>query len=294
MLRVIGNTQTRKAVVWLKSFEKYTIHRSESGLATKILRTSPMSSLGKLFIPAALAAGAVFSAFAVPLAIYGSQPLAIQIKEERVFEGSFRDVASAYLAVAGLLSLGASFTTCAAIAWKSSARQVKAAEDQLSKIEQQLKQKEAQLQEALISDAYLADSGLKAFLDENVPLNPPAAMPSRTIAPSQPTVTSMPIAPKPASVPLQTAAPLHAAQAFLGFARPVTSFSALSHSSAEMDAIAKMQHLQTQLQHIMSEIETIQSALSVEAPCPTSTQTTPLNHLAQRFQALDPTWTVQR
>lgn len=250
-----------------------------------------MSSLGKLFVPAALAAGTVFSAFAVPLALYGSQPLVIQIKDERVFEGQLRDIATSYLALAGLLSLGASFTTCAAIAWKFSARQVKEAEDQLCKIEQQLKQKEAQLQEALMSDAYLADSGLRYFLDEDVPLNPPAPA---TVS-AQPAMSPMSIASKPAPVPtqLQTAAPLHAAQAFLGFARPVAQPASANSSQVEADAIAKMQHLQIQLQHIMSEIETIQSTLRVELPSNT-TQAAPLNHLAQRFQALDPTWTVQR
>lgn len=248
-----------------------------------------MSSLGKLFVPAALAAGTVFSAFAIPLSLYGSQPLSIQFKEERVFEGQLRDIANSYLALAGILSLGASFTTCAAIAWKSSARQVKEAEDQRFKIEQQLKQKEAQLQEALMSDAYLADSGLRYFLDEDVPLHSP------TSELAQPALSPMPIASKPAPVPtqLQIAAPLHAAQSFLGFARPVAQPIPMSNSAVEGDAIAKMQHLQTQLQHIMSEIETIQSTLRVEPPSNT-TQTKPLNHLAQRFQALDPTWTVQR
>ncbi|MGG6266630.1 hypothetical protein ACQ4M5_19580 [Leptolyngbya sp. AN10] len=251
-----------------------------------------MTSLGKLFVPAALAAGTVFSAFAIPLSLYGSQPLSIQFKEERVFEGSLRDIATSYLALAGLLSVGASFTTCAAIAWKSSARRVQEAEDQLAKIEQQLKQKEAQLQEALLSDAYLADSGLRYFLDEEVSLNPPSRAMSQGAIASNPPAS----VPKPAPVPtqLQTAAPLHAAQSFLGFARPVAQPAPVNSSPVEADAIAKMQHLQTQLQHIMSEIETIQSTLRVEPPSSNTTQTTPLNHLAQRFQALDPTWTVQR
>ncbi|MBE9011866.1 hypothetical protein IQ250_16815 [Pseudanabaenaceae cyanobacterium LEGE 13415] len=250
-------------------------------------------TLGKLFVPAALAAGTVFSAFAVPLALYGSQSVSIQIKEERVFEGQLRDIATSYLALAGLLSLGASFTTCAAIAWKSSARQVKKAEDQLSKVEQQLKQKEAQLQEALLSDAYLTDSGLRYFLDEEVSLKPPtpaiASVQPPAIAPVQPVSK-----PAPVSTQLQTAAPLHAAQAFLGFARPVAQPVPVNSTPVEADAIAKMQHLQTQLQHIMSEIETIQSTLRVEPPSSNTPESTPLNHLAQRFQALDPTWTVQR
>ena len=246
-----------------------------------------MSSLGKLFVPAALAAGTVFSAFAIPLSLYGSQPLAIQLKEERIFEGQLRDAATSYLALAGLLSLGASFATCAAIGWKISARQAAEAESELTKIEQKLKQKEAQLQEALMSEIYLADAGLKYFLDDNASLSPiaaPAAQPSAILIAATPT--------RP-----QTAAPLHAAQAFIGFSRPAATLQSFSAnpSPVEADAIAKMQHLQTQLQHIMSEIETIQSTLSVEAPSTTANTTAaPLNHLAQRFQALDPAWTVQR
>ncbi|MBW4441335.1 MAG: hypothetical protein KME10_08895 [Plectolyngbya sp. WJT66-NPBG17] len=254
-----------------------------------------MSLLGKLFVPAALAAGTVFSAFAVPLALYGSQPLAIQLKEERVFEGQLRDVATSYLALAGLLSLGASFTTCAAIAWKTSARQTKEIEAQLSQVEQQLKQKEAQLQEALMSDAYLTDSGLRFFLDEEATISPTTAT-SAISQSNQPSIVSMPVRAKQATVPAQlnTAAPLHAAQAFLGFSRPA-AMQQPSSLPIEADAIEKMQHLQTQLQHIMSEIETIQTALRVEAPSRSVAPTeAPLNHLAQRFQALDPAWAVQK
>lgn len=257
-----------------------------------------MSSLGKLFVPAALAAGTVFSAFAVPLALYGSQPLTIQLREERVFEGQLRDIASSYLAFAGLLSLGASFATCAAIAWKTSARRMKEVEAQLSQAEQHLKQKEAQLQAALMSDAYLADSGLRFFLDEEATISSTAATSAISNSSSQPSITSTPIRAKQstvvAQVVTQTAAPLHAAQAFLGFSRPAV-MNQSSSSPIEADAIEKMQHLQTQLQQIMSEIETIQTTLRVEAPSPTLVSIeTPLNHLAQRFQSLDPAWTVQK
>jgi hypothetical protein len=229
-----------------------------------------MTSLAKLFVPAALTAGAVFSAFAVPLTLYGSQSLAVQLKEERVFEGQLRDVATPYLAIAGFLSFGTSLAVCSVIA--------EAAEAQFLSIEKQLKQKEAQLQDTLMSEAYLTDSGLKSFLDEGVPL--PSVARSVT---SQPSITPVSAA-KPA---LQSAAPLYAAQSYLAFSRP----TAVTSAANEANAIAKMQNLQSQLQQIMAEIETIQSTLRVE---PASTTDAPLNHMAQRFQALDPAWTVQK
>jgi hypothetical protein len=237
-----------------------------------------MTSLAKLFVPAALTAGAVFSAFAVPLTLYGSQSLAVQLKEERVFEGQLRDVATPYLAIAGFLSFGTSLAVCSVIGWKRAMQDAEAAEAQFLSIEKQLKQKEAQLQDTLMSEAYLTDSGLKSFLDEGVPL--PSVARSVT---SQPSITPVSAA-KPA---LQSAAPLYAAQSYLAFSRP----TAVTSAANEANAIAKMQNLQSQLQQIMAEIETIQSTLRVE---PASTTDAPLNHMAQRFQALDPAWTVQK
>lgn len=248
-----------------------------------------MSSLAQLFVPAALTAGGVFSAFAVPLTLYGSQPLTIQLREERVFEGQLRDVATPYLAIAGILSLGTTLSVCAAFGWKRAAKDAEFAEAQLLAAEQHLKQKEAQLQDTLMSETYLSDSGLRFFLDENVPLNPAplaAKSDSSQLAAVMPTRAATPL-PSPAA---QTTAPLHAAQAFLSFSRPAATQP--THSQIEGDAIAKMQTLQSQLQQIMAEIETIQSTLRVEAAS-TSTPA-PLNNLAQRFQALEPTWRVQK
>lgn len=249
-----------------------------------------MSSLAKLFVPAALSAGAVFSASAVPLTLYGSQPLAVQFKEERIFEGQLREVATPYLAISGFLSLGTSLTICAALGWRRAAQNAEFAEAQLLEVEKQLKQKEAQLQNTLMSEAYLADSNLKFFLDEDVPL-PTASVP-KLVTP-QPTVRSTQVT-QPVAAQIQTAVPLHAAQTYLGFSRS-TAVAQSTTAANEADAIAKMQKLQSQLQHIMTEIETIQSTLRVE-PASTSTPVSdaPLNHLAQRFQALDPAWVVQK
>ncbi|MCU0547998.1 MAG: TIGR03761 family integrating conjugative element protein [Leptolyngbya sp. Prado105] len=251
-----------------------------------------MSSLAKLFVPAVLTAGAVFSAFAIPLTLYGSHPLAIQLKEERVFEGPLRDVAPPYLAIAGFLSFGTSLTVCAALGWRRAIQDAEFADAQLLAAEKQLKQKEAQLQDTLMSEAYLTDSGLKFFLDEDMPIPTAGAAKSVILQPTTPThrekfsTNSMSQA--------RTTAPLHAAQAYLGFSRP-TSAAQPSTASNEADAIAKMQNLQSQLQQIMAEIETIQSTLRVESTSPSATATNaPLNHLAQRFQALDPAWTVQK
>jgi hypothetical protein len=249
-----------------------------------------MSSLAKLFVPAALSAGAVFSASAVPLTLYGSQPLAVQFKEERIFEGQLREIATPYLAIAGLLSFGTSLTVCAAIGWRRAAQDAESAEAQLLAVEKQLKQKEAQLQDTLMSEAYLADSQLKFFLDEDVPLPAPGVA---NLVTSQPAVRATQST-QPFAAQIQTAVPLHAAQTYLGFSRS-TSVTQPNAAPNEADAIAKMQNLQSQLQHIMTEIETIQSTLRVE-PASTSTPASdaPLNHLAQRFQALDPAWVVQK
>lgn len=260
-----------------------------------------MPSLGKLLVPAALAAGTVFSLFTAPLALYGSQQLEIQLKEERIFEGELREIATPYLALAGILSLGTGVALCAIAGWRQSNQQFDEVEKLLTEAEQKLKQKEAQLQETLLSDAYLADSGLRFFLEDDAPLSamPKSQSTPATIAASeQPkTVTSSVFVPQ--SSVQSTVSPLPAAQAFLGFARTsgseaqvVTQATQASTASEVVQPIAKMQELQNQLQHILSEIEAIQSTLQVEAQQPNPAA--PSQQIAQRLQALEPAWKLQK
>ena len=252
-----------------------------------------MASFGKLLVPATLAAGTVFSVFTAPLAIYGSQKLEIQLREERIFEGELREIATPYLAFAGLLSLGTGIALCAVAGWRHSAQQFEEAEKLLTEAERKLKQKEAQLQETLLSETYLMDSGLRFFLDEDMPLNVVSSTTQTSAIAASPLQNSSTVV--SSSLPQSPATPLPAAQAFLGFARADSSNGAASEAKtkAEVNApMAKMQELQNQLHYILNEIEVIQSTLQVEAQ-PANNGASAQN-LGQRLQALEPAWKLQK
>jgi hypothetical protein len=247
-------------------------------------------SLGNFLVPATLAAGAVFSVLTAPLALFGSAPVNVQLQGETIFDSKLKDVATPYLGLAGVLSLGVGITSLAVTGWRHSARQSEKVEQQLLGTQQQLRQKETQLQTLFLSDRHLEATGLEFFLEDETVIQ--QDHPAQSSTPSQPLiqtaaqvaqpmmVPAIPaIAPSqlttPSQVTVQAAvSPLSAAQAFLSFSRSGTSTSpqaswtqvATSHQGA---AIAQIHELQNQLQQILSQIETLQGGIQAQ---PMSTQ----------------------
>ncbi|KAM3096103.1 hypothetical protein ACKFKF_23585 [Phormidesmis sp. 146-12] len=238
-------------------------------------------SLGKFLVPAALAAGAVFSISTAPLALFGSEPITVEMKGTEVFKGSLKDVAAPYLGFAGALSLAVGVTSLALTGWRQSSRQSGKLEQQVSGMQNQLQEKEVQLQELLLSDKSLETTGLQFFLEDEESsqlVSDEVAAPSQPIvqAPaqvSQPIVYAAPsqsiLSAKPT---VQTAvSPLQAAQAFLSFSRTGTSAKAAVKPAwtqvppASESTVAQISELQTQLQQIMAQIETLQSNAWVES-----------------------------
>jgi hypothetical protein len=64
------------------------------------------SPLKKFVLTPVVVSAAVFAAMTLPLAIFGSKPVTIQLQQEPVFQGQLRDVATPYLGLATALSLG--------------------------------------------------------------------------------------------------------------------------------------------------------------------------------------------
>src|SRR5579883_1479825 len=71
-------------------------------------------SLKKLVLPATVLAGTMFSSLTVPLAVFGSSPVDVQLNQEPIFSGKFKDFAAPYVGVVGILSLGTGL-----LAWRS-------------------------------------------------------------------------------------------------------------------------------------------------------------------------------
>jgi len=55
------------------------------------------SPLKKFILTPALLSAAVFATLTLPLAVFGSKPVTIQLQQEPVFQGQLRDVATPFL-----------------------------------------------------------------------------------------------------------------------------------------------------------------------------------------------------
>jgi hypothetical protein len=232
-----------------------------------------------------LAAGAVFSVCTAPLALFGSQPITLEMKGTEVLKGNLKDIAVPYLGLASALSVGVGITSLALAGWQQSSRRSGKLEQQVSGMQNQLKEKEGQIQEFLLSDRNLETTGLHFFLeDEDSIQSIPATSvdySSQTVAQTslvaspivqtsaqvaQPLVFS-PAAPSqsaPVKTTVQVAvSPLQAAQAFFSFSRPASdavkpAWTQITSASSE-GAVAQIDELQTQLQQLMAQLERLQA-----------------------------------
>jgi hypothetical protein len=129
------------------------------------------SAFKDLILPAALLTGSLFTALTVPLALTGQQmgtkPLDIQFQDEQVYGGTVADAAVPYLGLAAALSLAAGGVTLGIGQWRRSLQSSKQSSQQVLTLEQQLKQSQVDLEEALFSDTQLQSSGLSFFLSDS-------------------------------------------------------------------------------------------------------------------------------
>ncbi len=274
-----------------------------------------VSSLGKFVLPTALISGAIFSSLTLPLILFGSEQITIQLKQEPIFIGRLRDIAAPYLGAAAAIGLVAGAATVGITGWRQSSRKSGQVEAQLADLQQHLQEKETQIEAILMSDPRLQATGLGFFLEETAPI-PQLAAP----APAQPLVVSTaaptleaqvfpssPQAVEPEVPPLNAqmaTSPLHAAQTFLGYNRsrrvmpqPETPSPVLTPEMAT--AAAQVQLLHNQMKQIMLQIEGLQQRLQAEseetAGIPSSENASAmLTHLNQRIQKLESQWSVQR
>ena len=150
-------------------------------------------TFGKLVLPSLFVSGAVFAVLAAPLAIYGSEKVDIQISESLGISGAtVQDFTVPYLGLSGLASFTLGTATAAMIGVAASKKQAQAAEKHHLDAQVNFQNRERQLQDALLSESSLATSGLKFFLDEQVPTIQ-AVHPEMTIASGLP-ISHLPIA----------------------------------------------------------------------------------------------------
>jgi hypothetical protein len=226
------------------------------------------STLKKFILTPVLISASIFAALTLPLGLFGNQQVTIKMQGETTYDGKLRDVATPYLGFAGLFSLGAGIVSVAIAGWQHSSRKSEAVEAQLSGLAQHLQEKEAQLEALKLSESRLEASGLKAFLDEEDLIEASEPMPVTNS--SLPLVVEEYIMPPPAievqvippvkAVVPATTAKFACAQSFLGYAhgkaapKPMPPISTPSYQD--------MEQLQSQLQHLMIQMASMQAALA--------------------------------
>ncbi len=239
------------------------------------------SPLKKFVLTPVVVSAAVFAAMTLPLAIFGSKPVTIQLQQEPVFQGQLRDVATPYLGLATALSLGAGVASIAVTGWRISTRKSSQAEAQLLDLTQNLKQKEELLEALQLSESRLEASGLSAFVDEEVPLQqalqPPVTSQSANPVLEPLVITAQPIEAQPVAVSGVTvqaaAAKFACAQNFLGYAQAKTLVQPIPQETSL--ASLEVEQLHTQLQQIMAQMASVQTALSATQSAVTSSAQVP-------------------
>jgi hypothetical protein len=244
----------------------------------------PASPLKKLVLTPVLVSAAVFATLSLPLAIFGKQPVTIQLQKEPIFSGQLKEIAAPYLGLASVLSFGAGFASVAITGWMNSTRKSSQVEAQLSNLTQNLREKEAQLEALKLSESQLEAAGLSAFLDEPVTLEPDQ-QPVINLKTPQPKVealeamviTAQPFEAKPIVQSNQVQRTVQAssslfpsAQSAFGYARPQGKIAAQPAPTvtqlAPLDVSLDVQDLHLKLEQIREQMATLQSAIASSAP----------------------------
>jgi hypothetical protein len=165
----------------------------------KILRVISLMSgtFGKFVLPSLFVSGAVFAVLAVPLAVYGSEKVDLQLSESIGVTGTIQDFTAPYLGVSGLASLAVGGATAAIAGVTSSKKKAAKAEQEYLTAQANFQNRERQLQDALLSESSLVKSGLGFFLDDAQVTAPDAApsFPVLAVAASAAPLLSQPIVP---------------------------------------------------------------------------------------------------
>ncbi|MFW5765597.1 MAG: hypothetical protein ACOC07_15625 [Coleofasciculus sp.] len=127
--------------------------------------TTSATAIKFMLTPVALSA-AVFATLTLPLNLFGSKPVTVQVQEEPLFFGELKDFAPQYLGVAGLLSAGVGLTSLAMMGWQQSNRKSAVVEQKLAQLTQTLDEKQKLLDNIRSSQSQLDASGLQNWLDK--------------------------------------------------------------------------------------------------------------------------------
>lgn len=207
------------------------------------------SPLKKYILPAFLLPSAVFAVSTLPLAMLSTQQVAIDVQEETIFTGQLRDIATPYLALATTVSVTVGIAGVAVTGWKQSQSQSSELAAKLEEQRNTLKKKEEQLEELKLSPSVLEASGLDSFLEESQPEPQPTPVISVTDFPPE---ISVPMDEVPEPEPVVES--------------PPARLQVLKFPTATVSPVqpANVDEIQTRLQQLQTQLETLQKAVSIE------------------------------
>ncbi|MGB3615714.1 MAG: hypothetical protein WBA10_18100 [Elainellaceae cyanobacterium] len=227
-------------------------------------------SFPQSLVSSTVLAGAAFCTASIPLMVLDSEAITVQLNDEPVFVGQFRDIAVPYMGVAMAISLGIGAVQLSTLGWRESANKLEEAEDEATRLKKQLQEQVSRVEAIQFSDSKLETAGLSAFLDTPKPAveNHAATTPrSGALAYAPHHHSRLAASTMKSAREMTPATAMPAAQAFHGYSASttLTSGSAAATgalSTATMNqktSVQPLDDLMTQLKHVMSQVETLQS-----------------------------------
>ncbi len=137
--------------------------------------------LKKLLLPTIVISGTLLAGFGVLLATQGSKPIEIQLDNRQFFYGELRDVISP--PVGALISIGVGLATASLIGWQQTKKRTVALQVQVSQLQNQISDRDSQIQELKVAPSSLVLSKLDWFLQQEAGQTPFLA--SEVLTPSQ-------------------------------------------------------------------------------------------------------------
>lgn len=141
-----------------------------------------LSPLQKSFLSSVCVSSALFAVTTVPLAMFRSQPVEVQLQNRPVFESELSDLTGPYLGIAGAFSLALGAGILGMSSWRLAASKSEADEAKSSELERNLLAYQAELERIKFSDARLKAQDLDAFLEPQAQPASTAKTPAYTLS----------------------------------------------------------------------------------------------------------------
>lgn len=170
------------------------------------MTTSPLT---KVVLPAATLAGAVFLGLTAPLALYGSETIEIQFRDETVYAGKLREVAGGYIGLAALLGIGVGTTLTSLAGWRAASGRADSSDQLVESLQQNLSEKSLEVEQLLIASPQLSSAGLDGFLHESDPSISVPRTAAAMVASAQRAGSQLLLEPAPIAVAQATYASAH-------------------------------------------------------------------------------------